>query len=108
MNWCAVLLGIPTLFGFCAEPPPEPLYVWERQVGGVWCYHTLADPDCYPCYPGAQRTEVDRPIASSPNVYFRWRPSAALAPPPAPGPIRLTDGGASSARAAPVRQCPVP
>jgi hypothetical protein len=104
MNWCAALLGIPTLFGFCAEPPPEPLYVWERHLGGVWCYHTLADPDCYPCYPGPERTEVDRPIASGPNVYFRWRPNPALAP----APVALTDDRARSAQAASVRQCPAP
>ena len=29
------LLGVLALLGGCG--PPEPLFVWERQLGGVWC-----------------------------------------------------------------------
>jgi hypothetical protein len=84
MSWCAALLGIPTLFGFCAEPPPEPLYVWDQHVAGVWCYRTIADPDCYAApLPG----EADRLIASGPNVSFSWRPNPVLET--APGPVPL-------------------
>jgi hypothetical protein len=38
----AVLL---LLAGCAAEPEPTPLWLAER--GLVWCYRTLADPDCY-------------------------------------------------------------
>ena len=31
------LLGVLALLGGCA---PEPLFVWERHLGGVWCYRT--------------------------------------------------------------------
>lgn len=35
----------------CAEPPPEPLLLVRGSAevsgtGAVWCYATLADPDC--------------------------------------------------------------
>lgn len=80
MDWRWTVLGVPALLAGCAEP--EPLYVWERHLGGVWCYHTLAAPDCYPVpLPG----EGDRLIASGPEIYFSWRPNPALDPAPAPG-----------------------
>jgi hypothetical protein len=80
MGWHWTWLAIPAVLAGCAEPP-EPLYVWERHLGGVSCYHTIADPDCYAApLPG----ETERLIASGPNVYFSWRPNPALDPAPAP------------------------
>jgi hypothetical protein len=55
-------------------------------VGGVWCYHTIADPDCYPA---PLPDEADRLIASGPNIYFGWRPNPGLEP--APAPVKLTN-----------------
>ena len=79
MRWRWTLLGIPALLGGCAEPAPR--YLWERHLGGAWCYHTLAEPDCYPVpLPG----ETDRLIASGPEIYFSWRPNPAVDPAPAP------------------------
>jgi hypothetical protein len=74
MGWGWTWLGIPAVLAGCAaEPPPEPLYMWDALVGGVWCYRTIADPDCYPApLPG----EADRLIASGPNVYYSWRPNS--------------------------------
>jgi hypothetical protein len=41
----------------------------------VWCYRTIADPDCYAApLPG----EAHRLIASAPEVYFTWRANPDL------------------------------
>jgi hypothetical protein len=74
MGWHWTWLVIPALLAGCVEPP---LYVWERQLGGVWCYHTIAEPDCYAAPVPA---EAERLIASGPNVYFSWLPNPALDP----------------------------
>ena len=68
------LLCVLPLLGGCA---PEPLFVWERRLGGVWRYRTIADADCYPVpLPG----EADRLIASGREIYFRWRPTPPWIP----------------------------
>lgn len=83
MDWRCGLLGLLALVAGCAEAP-EPLFVWERHLGGVWCYRTIAEPDCYPLsLPGEQR----RLIASGPEVYFSWQPNPALVPEPARTPV---------------------
>jgi hypothetical protein len=82
MGWRSTLLGIPAVLAGCAaEPPREPLYVWDARVGGVWCYHTIADPDCYAA---PLPDETGRLIASGPNIYFSARPNPALELEPAP------------------------
>ena len=73
---CWTLLGIPALLAGCAKSP-EPLFVWERHLGGAWCYHTIADPDCHPA---PLAGEADRLIASGPEVYFSWQPNPAFDP----------------------------
>ena len=81
MGWRSTVLGIPAVLAGCAaEPPEEPLYVWDARVGGVWCYHTIADPDCCPA---PLPDEAHRLIASAPNICFSWRPNPALEPAPA-------------------------
>jgi hypothetical protein len=81
MGWGWTWLGIPAVLAGCAAaPPPEPLYAWDAQVGGVWCYHTIADPDCYPA---PLPDEAARLIGSGPNIYFGWRPNPDLEPAPA-------------------------
>ena len=80
MGWRCGLFGVLALMAGCAEAP-EPPFVWERQAGGVWCYRTIADPDCYPApVPG----EEDRLIASGPEIRFGWRVDPALGPEPGP------------------------
>jgi hypothetical protein len=87
MGWGWTWLGVAAVLAGCAaEPPPEPLYGWDALVGGVWCYHTIADPDCYPA---PLPDEADRLIASGPNIYFGWRPNPGLEP--APAPVKLTN-----------------
>ena len=82
MGWGWTWLGIAAVLAGCAaEPPQEPLYVWDGLVGGVWCYHTIADPDCYPA---PLPDEAHRLIASAPNIYFGWRPNPGLEPTPVP------------------------
>ena len=62
------------LLAGCAAPAPRaPLWLAERGV--VWCYATLAAPDCYrQPQPGAER----RLIAAAPQVVFT--PLGAAAP----------------------------
>lgn len=79
---CGLLGGLALVAG--RAEAPQPLLAWERNLGGVWCYRTIADPDCYPVpLPGKQR----RLIASGPEVYFGWRPNPALDREPVPAPI---------------------
>jgi len=63
------------LLAGCAPPPPQaPL--WRAERGLVWCYATIAAPDCHrQPQPGA----ADRLIAVAPEVRFTPR---ALAPQP--------------------------
>lgn len=76
-------LAVVALVAGCAEAP-QPLFVWERHLGGAWCYRTIAEPDCFRApLPGEQ----DRLIASGPEVAFSWRPNPALDPAPARRPI---------------------
>jgi hypothetical protein len=57
------------LLAGCAPAP-----LWQAERGVVWCYRTLAAPDCYRRpLPGAER----RLIAVAPGVYFT--PTAASA-----------------------------
>jgi hypothetical protein len=68
------------LLAGCAAPEP-PLWLAERGV--VWCYRTLAEPDCYRVpLAGAEH----RLIAAAPQVFFTpvvlpapLRPAAAPA-----------------------------
>jgi hypothetical protein len=78
MYWA--FLAIPALLAGCAEP--EPLYLWERHLGGVWCYRTIAEPDCYLA---PLPRQADRLIASGPEIYFSWRRNPAFEPAPARG-----------------------
>jgi hypothetical protein len=51
------------LLAGCASEPE----LWLAERGAVWCYRTLAAPDCHPVpLPG----EEDRLIAAAPQVYF--------------------------------------
>jgi hypothetical protein len=54
------------LLAGCATPQPRaPL--WRAERGVVWCYATLAEPDCYrQPQPGAER----RLIAAAPQRSF--------------------------------------
>jgi hypothetical protein len=55
------LIALALLAG-CA-PEPE---LWRAERGVVWCYRTLADPECHPFpLPG----EEARLIAAAPQVY---------------------------------------
>jgi hypothetical protein len=40
----ALALGLPGLLDGCAERPER---VWLAKKGKVYCYRTLAEPDCY-------------------------------------------------------------
>ncbi|MGH6886548.1 MAG: hypothetical protein ACREGK_10805 [Geminicoccales bacterium] len=61
----ALTPGLLGLLAGCAERP-EP--VWLAEKGKVYCYRTLAEPDCY-AWPlsGAE----ERLIGIGPKVYFR-------------------------------------
>jgi hypothetical protein len=72
-------LAVPFLLlaGCAAEPEPPSLWLAER--GLVWCYRTLADPDCYRRpLTGAEH----RLIAAAPQVYFTPRDARFLPVPP--------------------------
>ena len=57
------------LLAGCAAPPPRaPLWLAER--GTVWCYRTLAAPDCYRA---PQAAAARRLIAAAPQVVFTPR-----------------------------------
>jgi hypothetical protein len=54
----------------CAAPQPAPL--WVAEPGLVYCYATLAAPDCFrQPQPGAER----RLIAVAPRRYFSALPA---------------------------------
>jgi hypothetical protein len=56
------------LLAGCAAPEPPPL--WLAEDGVVWCYRTLADPDCYRRpLAGAEH----RLTAAAPQIYFAPR-----------------------------------
>jgi hypothetical protein len=60
-----LLTALALLAGCAAEPE-----LWRAERGVVWCYRTLAAPDCHPWpLPG----EEDRLIAAAPQVYFSPR-----------------------------------
>ena len=82
MDWRWGMFGVVALVAGCAKA--EPLFVWERHLGGVWCYRTIADPDCYP---GPLPGEQNRLIASGPEVYLAWRPNPAFDAEPVPAPV---------------------
>jgi hypothetical protein len=64
------LIALALLAGCAAEPEP-----WRAERGVVWCYRTLAAPDCHPLpLPG----EEDRLIAAAPQVYFTPRIPGSL------------------------------
>ena len=76
IDWRCGVLGLLALVAGCADAPPPPS-VWERHAGGVWCYRTLAEPECHAApLPG----EEGRLIASGPQVYHVWRANPAFAP----------------------------
>jgi hypothetical protein len=54
------------LLAGCAAPPPVPL--WVAEPGLVYCYATLAAPDCFrQPQPGAER----RLTAAAPKTFFK-------------------------------------
>jgi hypothetical protein len=54
------------LLAGCAPAAPG-TSLWLAEPGVVWCYRTLAAPDCYARpLPGAER----RLIAAAPEVFF--------------------------------------
>jgi hypothetical protein len=56
------LIALALLAGCAPEPK-----LWLAERGVVWCYRTLADPECHRFpVPG----EEDRLIAAAPQVYF--------------------------------------
>jgi hypothetical protein len=63
----AFLLLATIALASCADPEP-----WLAERGVVYCYRTIADPDCYrEPLPGAE----GRLIAAAPEVFFT--PAAA-------------------------------
>ena len=72
MRILGALAAVMVLAG-CAPAAPG-TSLWQAERGVVWCYRTLAAPDCYSQpLPGAER----RLIAAAPELYFT--PSAAWA-----------------------------
>jgi hypothetical protein len=64
----AFLLLAAMVLASCASPEP----LWVAEPGVVYCYRTLAAPDCYRhSLPGAE----GRLIAAAPEVFFT--PAAA-------------------------------
>jgi hypothetical protein len=65
---CALrlLIALLLLAGCHSAPPRAP--AWLAEPGMVYCYHTLADPDCarQPDAGSAQRL-----IAAAPDIFFR-------------------------------------
>jgi hypothetical protein len=61
----ALALGLLSLLAGCTEGS-EP--VWLVEKGKVYCYRTLAEPDCYAL---PLRGAEERLIAVGPQVYFR-------------------------------------
>jgi hypothetical protein len=60
------------LLAGCAPPPDAPL--WRAERGLVWCYATIAAPDCHRRpRPGAE----DRLIAVAPELRFTPRDLAS-------------------------------
>lgn len=65
--WLAAL--VVAVLGGCAAPEEPPGVVWLASPGAVYCYRTLAAPDCYAApEPGAAR----RLIASGPSLAWTW------------------------------------
>jgi hypothetical protein len=64
----ALALGLLVLLTGCAERSERPEPVWLAEKGKVYCYRTLAEPNCY-AWPlsGAE----ERLIGVGPEVYFR-------------------------------------
>ena len=76
MAWVPLAVFLLLLAGCASEPELPRLWLAER--GLVWCYRTLADPDCYPRpLAGAER----RLIAVAPQIYFTPRDPRFLPPP---------------------------
>lgn len=40
-------LAVLAILGGCAASEPPSDVVWLAEPGAVYCYRTLADPDCY-------------------------------------------------------------
>jgi hypothetical protein len=73
MNLARLIVCLLPLAGCAAEPERPPLWLAER--GLVWCYRTLADPDCHRRpLAGAER----RLIATAPQIYFTPRDPRSL------------------------------
>jgi hypothetical protein len=73
----AALVALLLLAG-CAPPSQPPAPLWRAERGLVWCYATIAAPDCFRRpQPGAE----DRLIAVAPQLRFT---PLALATLPAP------------------------
>jgi len=67
------------LLAGCAAPQPHVTF-WRAERGVVWCYRTLAEPDCYrQPRPGAEH----RLIAAAPQRSFRPLAAGAGAEVPA-------------------------
>ena len=63
-----VVLGLVALLAGCAEHPVGRGPVWLAERGKVYCYRTLAQPDCHArAVSGAE----GRLIGVGPEVYFR-------------------------------------
>jgi hypothetical protein len=61
-------LGLVTLLAGCAGHPQAREPVWLAERGKVYCYRTLAEPDCHVRpVSGAE----ERLIGVGPQVYFR-------------------------------------
>jgi hypothetical protein len=71
----ACALSAILLLAGCAPAAPGPS-LWLAEPGLVWCYRTLATPDCQrQPQPGAAR----RLIAAAPEVYFTPADAASTA-----------------------------
>ena len=71
MRCAHLLITVPLLAG-CAPTAPH----WVAERGAVYCYRTIADPDCHrQPEAGAER----RLIAAAPQVFFTLAPAASAA-----------------------------
>ena len=72
---CAQLLMVALLLAGCAPARPHSP-PWVAQAGVIYCYHTIADPDCHrQPQVGAGR----RLIAAAPDLFFTPGTAASAA-----------------------------
>lgn len=74
MKVAPAIVAIGILLAACTNEEASPPTLWTAEPGLVFCYSTLADPDCAPAAePGAEQ----RLIAVAPDLIFIPIPPAA-------------------------------